>query len=39
MRGTAFDFDALHDFVLFRQLDLQLAVGFAEEYKDEKRTI
>jgi len=35
MCGKACDFDVLSQFVLFRQLGLQLASGSAEEHKDE----
>ena len=35
----AFEFDALSQFVLFRQLGLPMACGSAEEYNIDKRTI
>jgi len=37
--NKAYDFNALWEFVLFRQSDLQLAGGSTERYNAEKRTI
>ena len=37
--NSAFHFDALSQFILFRQLSLQRAGGFDEIYNAEKRTM